>query len=45
MTYLSDPEGVPDDWDEPILAEVGANHLPKLMRFCKPSCFGCVPPM
>ena len=21
MTYLSDPEGVPDDWDEPILAD------------------------
>ncbi|NJL47963.1 hypothetical protein [Nodosilinea sp. P-1105] len=21
MTYLSDPEGVPEDWDEPILAD------------------------
>ncbi len=21
MTYLSDPEGIPDDWDEPILAD------------------------
>jgi hypothetical protein len=21
VTYLSDPEGVPEDWDEPILAD------------------------
>lgn len=21
MTYLSDPEGIPEDWDEPILAD------------------------
>jgi hypothetical protein len=21
MTYLSDPEGVPEDWDEPILSD------------------------
>jgi len=21
MTYLSDPEGIPEDWEEPILAD------------------------